>query len=409
MASYVYVTQQKKRYADYTVDAVFDCICQRLGIKKLWPWSPKTSMASSIPQAEQASAHGSIGINSFPTFSKTFHAANGTINQATTALHSVSLTSIPASTTQTGTQSLQTHQTQSALYHGLTPPPSTSTPPNSSQSLSASQHSNGTSARSSQQSALTQAGPASPAPNYRPEPILEQEMPSVGYAPDSGSGSVAKSSEDRFLSSNRSDPLPNSSPTYERQDPSYYAPLNARAAASMPANPTTPVSSNHHLASLQATPTISEEEAINNLKEEYFRPASDEEIDAACKDLRKAPFNVDRSRIFVFNHIKSSDRYAKICERFSQKTNEQWTSAYPLFFTKSIPTFLQNILEPSHDVTLREENRVFINNPALIAASTRYVLICDAVRQFVNFEANPNLTINFAGVVLPLFLVERKQ
>lgn len=415
MASYVYVTQQKKRYADVTVDAVFDCICQRLGITQAWPWSPKNSIASSSLQGEHASAHGSFGSNTLPNPSTPSHIANGASNDSQPPRQPASLGSSSSSTPQSGSQAPPTQHSQPSPLPTPTHSPTNLTAINALHYASAPTYINGTPTRAIQATISIHAAPASPVPVNRTDLPHNHEIPSIHYTADSSSGPVGKNShsngDERFLASGRSEAQPN---TYDRQEPPDHVVSNPpRATSSMPnmtSSPTATTRSNPAYVSLQAASPLSEEEALEEMKAEYFRPASDEEIDVACKVLRKALFNVDRSRIFVFNHIKSSDRYAKVIDRFAQKTGQQWTSAFPLFFfAKSIPKFLENILVPHDDVTLTEDNRVFTSNPALIHGSARYVLICDAIREFVDSEASPTHTINFAGVVLPLFLVERKM
>ena len=177
--------------------------------------------------------------------------------------------------------------------------------------------------------------------------------------------------------------------------------------------PTTqaPSTPQNHQSSQQIHQSKSEEEELdlNTLKKRYFRPAYDEEVDAACKQLRHAPFSVDRSSVHVFNYSKTSDRYAKTCERFRVKAGMDPTSAFPLFFAGSVPNFLRNFLSEKDNIQFEPANRIFTDQPASIPSHVRHILICDAIKQFIQTNEIPGqLTTNYAAVVIPLFLIERK-
>lgn len=140
----------------------------------------------------------------------------------------------------------------------------------------------------------------------------------------------------------------------------------------------------------------------------HFRAASDEEGDEACKALSFASSNINRSGIKVFSHPESYTRYVKTCEKFKNSQGKERTSAFPIFFLGDIEKLLAEYLR-SGDTKLSPDNRQFTRDSSKFI-NKKFILVCDAIQELVHETPNGrDLTINYAPVILPLYLVELKQ
>lgn len=408
LASYLYLTTKKLRYSGYTLDNVFQGVCRSLDLSGTFPWgscvnpspysslgtsnakeSPKTSFQSNpppghpsnfpTPNSPQFVHHGApradIGSAGLPRSHTASTSTDPSYNRPTASGHSP-VASNPHYQDSPSRTPPAAQPTPHTGQNGLNSHPPTVQP--------------------------HQPQPASQDRNNYPNPSPHAHMHSQPH---------------------HQHPDPNSAPLQRNASPSAVADMSSfqhSHRAEMPnmdSYADSIVSSSHNGNSFQAHPptpsaaSLMEEQEIEKLKLECFRPASDSEIFEACHQLRKAPFTVDKNKVFVFTHGQSSNRYAALRTRI--EGSEPVECNYPLFFTGPAPAFLRNMMLDGDGVLLSERNRIFATDHATVGRNKeRYILICEGLKKLITAVSTPeapstDVQTNYAASILPMFLIER--